>query len=61
MTEILELTDMHGRKYKIKDFQRFYDHMHEFHASGTTIHEENGYYFRVDDAFREKINGLINS
>ena len=59
--KIIELTDMNGRKYHLKDPQRFYDHLQEFHASGRGICKENRFYFRVNDAFQKKINGLINS
>ena len=40
----------------ILDFQK---HIITHHSSGVSIHEENGQYFRVDDAFRNKILNII--
>ena len=45
--KIIELIDMNGINYHLKDSQQFYDHMQEFHASGTSIHEQNGYNFEL--------------
>ena len=49
------IKDRNGQDYEIKDIERFAKHISKNHSSGISIHEENGYYFTVDDAFREKI------
>ena len=33
-------------------------HIFKYHASGTSVHEENGFFFTVDEKFREKIKEL---
>ena len=51
-------------KVKIKDdngneievgLDRFQKHIDKYHSSGTSIHDENGHYFTVDDNFRKKL------
>ena len=55
------------RKVKIKDNQgklievdivKFKKHLDEYHLNGSSIHEENGHFFTVDQKFRNKINSL---
>ena len=55
------------RKVKIKDdsgniievdIKKFKKHLEEHHLNGSSIHEENGHYFTVDQKFRNKINSL---
>ena len=35
--------------YEIQDVEKFLKHINKFHSSGSSIHEENGYVFLVDD------------
>ena len=35
--------------------QKFINHINEFHNIGTSIHDENGHYFTIDDNFRNKL------
>tara|TARA_B100000686_G_C16411706_1_gene772564 strand:+ start:488 stop:664 length:177 start_codon:yes stop_codon:yes gene_type:complete len=51
--------DDNGSDYEIKDTERFVKHIFEFHSSGSSIHEEDGYYFTVDDLFRENVWKLL--
>ena len=37
------------------DLDRFQKHIDKYHSSGTSIHDENGHYFTVDDNFRKKL------
>ena len=53
MNKKLILKDLNNRDYCINDFERFKKHILEFHGSGSTIHEENGYYFRIDQKFKK--------
>ena len=55
MNKKLILKDLNNRDYCINDFERFKKHILEFHGSGSTIHEENGFYFRIDQKFRENL------
>ena len=52
------------RKVKIKDNQgklievdivKFKQHIDEYHLNGSSVHEEDGHYFTVDQDFRNKI------
>ena len=52
------------RKVKIKDNQgklievdivKFKQHIDEYHLNGSSVHEEDGHYFTVDQNFRNKI------
>ena len=49
------IKDNNGNDYIITDVGSFYQHILDYHSSGTSIHEENGHYFTVDDAFRSKV------
>ena len=55
------------RKAKIKDdngelievdIVKFKKHLDEYHSTGSSLHEENGHYFTVDNDFRDKIESL---
>ena len=50
----LILRDRNGVDYEVKDPQRFSNHIFNVHGEGSSIHEEEGHYFLVDDDFREK-------
>ena len=60
MNEIC-LKDNNNKTYVVKDIESFYVHILNYHSSGTSIHEENGYYFIVDEKFRKKIKELYLS
>ena len=48
------IKDDNGREVEV-DLNKFIDHINQFHKTGTSIHDENGYYFTVDDNFRKKL------
>jgi len=48
------IKDDNGREVEI-DLNKFIDHINQFHKTGTSIHDENGHYFTVDDNFRKKL------
>ena len=50
-----KIKDKNGRDYEIKDIKKFAKHIFEFHFTGSSLHQEQGHDFIVDDAFREKI------
>ena len=49
------LKDLNNRNYYINDFNKFKKHILEFHGTGSSIHEENGFFFRIDKEFRENL------
>ena len=53
------IKDDSGNDYLVKYIKSFKKHLFEFHASGTSLHEENGYYFTVNDKFRKMIYNLV--
>ena len=50
----LFLIDNNGKEYFVKDPQRFFDHLINFHSRNNTgncsVHEENGFYFTVTES-----------
>ena len=55
---VSKIKDNNGHDYVIRDIEIFYQHIQDYHSSGTSIHEENGHYFTVNDDFRSKIKKL---
>lgn len=55
MDKKIILKDLNNRNYCIKDLHKFKKHISEFHGSGSSIHEENGFFFIVDQKFRENL------
>jgi len=48
------IKDDNGREVEV-DLNKFIDHINQFHKTGTSIHDEKGHYFTVDDNFRKKL------
>ena len=59
MEFIYKIKDNQGVDYKIKDIKKFAKHIFEFHTSGSSLHQENGRDFIVNDEFRKKVAELI--
>ena len=59
MSKIFKIKDMNNNLYTIYDIDSFFDHIYKFHSEGTSIHEENGFYFEVNEEFREKIRNMV--
>ncbi len=55
MDKQLVILDINNNKYTVKDVKRFSDHIFKFHATGVSIHEENGYIFKINDDLRYQI------
>ena len=53
----VEITDDTGKLIKV-DIEKFKKPLDEYHLNGSSVHEENGHYFTVDQKFRDKINSL---
>ena len=56
----MKIKDLNNRDYEIKDLNSFIHHIKTFHGYGTSLHDENGYFFRVDDKFRKFLFELQN-
>jgi tRNA G37 N-methylase Trm5 len=57
-----KLIDMYGNEYVIHDIITFKEHIFKYHTldgkPDGSIHEENGYYFKVDHEFYNKLKNL---
>ena len=51
------LKDDNGKFVEV-DLKVFVNHINHFHKIGTSIHDEHGHYFRVNDKFRKKLKRL---
>ena len=58
MTKKIVLKDLNNRNYTVEDFDRFRSHINSYHSKGFSIHEENGFFFRIDDNFRARLDSL---
>ena len=56
----MKIKDLNNRDFEIKDLASFVHHIKTFHNHGTSLHEENGFFFRVDDKFRKFVFSLQN-
>ena len=56
-----KIKDNNGHDYIITNINSFCKHIQDYHSSGTSIHEENGHYFTVNDAFRSKLENLYQN
>ena len=57
MSKKIVLKDDSGNPAKV-DLKVFIDHINHYHKTGTSIHEERGHYFTVNNAFREKLKKM---
>jgi len=51
------LKDDSGNNVEV-DFKVFIDHINQYHKTGTSIHDENGYYFTVNEEFRKQLKKI---
>ena len=61
VVKISKIKNNNGDDYIIRDIASFYRHILEYHSSGTSLHEENGHYFTVNDAFRSNVKKLYQN
>ena len=52
-----KIKDDNGKLIEV-DIEKFKKHLDEYHSTGSSLHEENGHYFTVDEDFRDKIKSL---
>ena len=43
------------------ELETFVKHINLFHKTGTTIHEQDGHYFTVNQKFRDKLQILLKN
>ncbi|GIS78152.1 MAG: hypothetical protein CM1200mP13_15110 [Candidatus Pelagibacterales bacterium] len=53
------IKDDNGKEVEV-DLEKFMRHIDQFHKTGTSIHDEDGHYFTVNDDFRNKLNNMRN-
>tara|TARA_B100001113_G_scaffold241668_1_gene198752 strand:- start:2142 stop:2318 length:177 start_codon:yes stop_codon:yes gene_type:complete len=55
------INDIYGNPFKIKDIKNFKYHIKKYHAidgiPDNSLHEEEGFYFRVDEKFYNQLFG----
>ena len=51
------LKDDNGNNIEV-DFKVFIDHINQYHKTGTSIHDENGHYFTVNEEFRKQLKKI---
>ena len=47
MNKKIIIKDLYNKDYCIKDFNKFKKHILDFHGSGSSIHEENGFFLKL--------------
>ena len=56
---VVKIKDIDGRDYIVEDLDRFIIHLKDFHTvngkADGSLHEENGYYFKVTQDFLNQI------
>ncbi len=62
MVCMVRIIDIYGNFYHVPDIQSFKEHIFKYHTidgkPDNSIHEENGFYFRVNYKFLNSINSL---
>ena len=51
---MVKIKDNQGKLIEV-DIIKFKKHIDEYHLKGSSVHEEDGHYFTVDQDFRNKI------
>ena len=54
------LKDDSGNNVEV-DLKAFVDHINHYHKTGTSIHDEEGHYFTVNEKFREKLKKILEN
>ena len=56
-----KIKDNDGIYFEIKDIKKFAKHIFKFHSIGTSLHQEQGFNFTVDDQFRETLVNFLKN
>ena len=57
MSKKIILKDNSGNLVEV-DLKTFIDHIDLYHKTGTSIHEERGHHFTVNEIFRKKLKKM---
>ena len=60
---MITIKDDYGKEYNVTDLKRFKKHLLDYHSKNgkgdNSLHEENGYWFRVTESFYDKIMSIV--
>ena len=51
------LKDDNGNKIEV-ELEKFIEHINYYHKTGTSIHDERGHYFTVNEEFRKRLKKI---
>ena len=51
------LKDDNGNKVEV-ELEKFVEHINRYHKTGTSIHDERGHYFTVNEEFRKRLKKI---
>ena len=51
------LKDDNGNKVEV-ELKKFVEHINNYHKTGTSIHDERGHYFTVNEEFRKRLKKI---
>ena len=54
---MVKIKDNQGKLIEV-DIVKFKQHKDEYHSNGSSVHEEDGHYFTINQNFRNKILNL---
>lgn len=65
MGKKLIIKDLDHRFYEVKNIDHFMKHLYTFHTNAkglgdNSLHEENGYYFKITPEFLEAVKKQVN-
>tara|TARA_B100001758_G_scaffold150453_1_gene129637 strand:+ start:176 stop:358 length:183 start_codon:yes stop_codon:yes gene_type:complete len=59
---MVKIQDIYGKDYDIPDLESFVSHIKKYHTINgipdDSVHEENGYYFIVNQEFLKVLNNI---
>ena len=60
---MITIKDDYGKEYNVTDLKKFKKHLLDYHSKNgkgdNSLHEENGYWFRVTESFYDKIMSIV--
>ena len=52
-----KIKDDNGKLIEV-DIDKFKKHLDQYHSTGSSLHEENGHYFTVNDNFQKMLKSI---
>ncbi len=60
---MVTIKDDYGKEYNVLDLKRFKKHLLDYHSKNgkgdNSLHEENGYWFRITETFYEYVMSIV--